>query len=172
MKTKKSHTKTLNAVVGIDFGDKIHTICVTDKDGNILHEFTCPNERAFIERFARGYPDALVAMEVGTHSPWISRLFAGQGVKILVANARKLRAIYQNERKCDRYDARMLAKIARLDPGLLCPIHAESRIARKQSLLHRICGEVGAAIRARGGTVALAGGGQRWSEPTPASPTT
>ena len=70
-------------------------------------------------------------MEVGTHSPWISRLFAGQGVKILVANARKLRAIYQNERKCDRYDARMLAKIARLDPDLLCPIHHKSEEARR-----------------------------------------
>lgn len=131
MNTKKTHNKILNAVVGIDLGDKIHTICVTDKHGNIRLEFTCPNERAFIERLAQDYPDALVAMEVGTHSPWISRLFAGQGVKVLVANARKLRAIYQNERKCDRYDAQMLAKIARLDPDLLYPIHHKSEEAQR-----------------------------------------
>lgn len=40
----------------------------------------------------------------------------------MVANPRKLRAIYQNERKSDRRDAQMLARIGRLDPALLSPV--------------------------------------------------
>jgi transposase len=40
----------------------------------------------------------------------------------LIANLRKLRAIYQNDRKSDRRNAQMLARIARLDPVLLYPV--------------------------------------------------
>ena len=41
---------------------------------------------------------------------------------MLIANPRKLRAIYQHERKSDRRDAQMLARIGRLDPALLYPV--------------------------------------------------
>jgi len=44
------------------------------------------------------------------------------GHDVLVANARKLRAIYHNPRKGDRVDAETLARLARLDPELLSPI--------------------------------------------------
>ena len=64
----------------------------------------------------------MLVMEVGLHSPWISRFFKGLGHRVLVANPRKLRAIYQNERKCDRKDAEMLARIARTDEKLLHPV--------------------------------------------------
>ena len=61
-------------------------------------------------------------MEVGTHSPWVSHHLAAQGCETIVANARKLRAIYENERKCDKLDARMIARLTRFDPELLCPV--------------------------------------------------
>ena len=38
---------------------------------------------------------------------------------MIVANPRKTRAIYQNERKSDRRDAMMLARLARMDPTFL-----------------------------------------------------
>ena len=44
----------------------------------------------------------------------------------LDCNARKLRAIYHNPRKDDRADAETLARLARLDPALLSPIHHRS----------------------------------------------
>jgi transposase len=61
-------------------------------------------------------------MEVGMHSPWTSRFFQQLGHRVLVANPRKVRAIYQNERKCDRKDAEMLARLARADEKLLHPV--------------------------------------------------
>ncbi len=39
-----------------------------------------------------------------------------------MANPRKLKAIYGNKRKCDRLDARGLARLARVDPELLHPV--------------------------------------------------
>jgi transposase len=44
------------------------------------------------------------------------------GQEVYVANPRRLRAIYENENKCDRVDARYLARIGRLDPALLFPL--------------------------------------------------
>jgi transposase len=109
-------------VIGIDLGDRKHALCVLDKNGKILREDTLANDRKHLAELAREYPGARVAMEVGTHSPWISRLLAKEGMEVFVANSRKLRAIYANERKCDELDARMLARIARLDPALLSPV--------------------------------------------------
>lgn len=121
MKTTKQPIR--RAVIGIDLGDKQHAICVLDKDGNTLKEFSIPNTEKHLQTLANDYPKARIAMEVGTHSPWISRLFTARGMEVFVANARKLRAIYTNERKCDKVDARMLARIARMDPELLHPVH-------------------------------------------------
>ena len=56
-------------------------------------------------------------MEVGQHSPWISRILGELGHEVLVANPRKVRAIYTNTRKSDQNDAHMLARIARVDPN-------------------------------------------------------
>ena len=63
-----------------------------------------------------------IAIEVGTHSPWASRVLEECGHEVLVANARKLRLIYANKRKTDEIDAENLARLARLDPKLLYPL--------------------------------------------------
>jgi transposase len=108
--------------IGVDLGDNKHHYCVLDQAGNRLEEGRLTNTRAALSDLASQYPGARVAMEVGTHSPWISHHLAAEGCETFVANARKLRAVYDNERKCDVRDARMLAKIARLDTDLLSPI--------------------------------------------------
>lgn len=136
MKTTKTHPqkKQFRTIIGVDLGDKKHHVCVTGKGGNILCEKTVANNKEELTKLAHEHRGALFAIEVGTHSPWISRLLESNGCTCLVANARKLRAIYQNDRKCDEYDARMLAKLARVDPELLSPIEHGS----EASQLHRL----------------------------------
>lgn len=118
----KNTDKQFRAIIGVDLGDTKHAVCITDKDGKITNEYSITNTRQQLEKLATQYPNSLVALEVGTHSPWISRLLKEKGLEVIVANARKLRAIYQNERKCDKLDARMLAKLVRVDPELLHPV--------------------------------------------------
>lgn len=134
MKKKTTPVRLRNAVIGIDLGDRRHAVCVLDGTGESFEERTIPNTRASLTRLARQYPKARVAIEVGSHSPWISRLLNELGGEVIVANARKLRAIYQNERKSDALDARMLAKLARLDPSLLHPIEHVSEEAQRDLL--------------------------------------
>lgn len=79
-----------------------------------------------------------MALEVGTHSPWLSRLLAGLGHEVIVANARQLQLISASSRKDDRVDAETLARLARVDPQLLRPIRHRSEEAQKHLTVIRV----------------------------------
>jgi transposase len=108
--------------IGLDLGDRRHTVCVLSAGGDIVTEEVIVNTRACLEAFATRFPTATIVMETGTHSPWVSRLFEARGHRVLVANARKLRAISASHTKSDEEDARMLARLGRADPKLLSPV--------------------------------------------------
>jgi len=99
--------------IGIDLGDRHSDLCAIERGGEILEESrlqTTP--RAFRQRFS-SMPPARIAIEVGTHSPWVQALSTELGHEVVVANPRKLQAIYKSNRKCDRRDAEQLARPAR-----------------------------------------------------------
>jgi len=116
----------------MDLSDKKIAICVVDSKGRNLEEAEIMNTEAGIKKFIRGYPGyALrVAMETGTHSPWVSRLLEREGCEVLVGNARKLQMIWKSARKSDRKDAEMLARIGRCDRKLLSPIQHRNEQAQ------------------------------------------
>ncbi len=132
-------TPSTQHVVGIDLGNAKHAICVTlQSTGEIIDERNITNHRGSLRRLSKKYPGALMVMEVGSHSPWTSRFFQGLGHEVLVANPRKMRAIFNNDRKCDLYDARMLARIARFDRTMLYPIEHQSEQAQRDLLQIKI----------------------------------
>jgi transposase len=71
-----------------------------------------------------------VVIEAGTHSPWVSRLLEEFSHQVIVANPRKVRLIYESDRKNDRLDARMLARLGRVDISLLSPVWHRSAEAQ------------------------------------------
>ena len=103
--------------IGLDLGDRRHHACVLDAAGEIVAEEVVVNTSAGLTAFCARYPGATIVMETGTHSPWISRLLAAAKHPVIVANARKLRAISQSQTKCDREDAQMLGRLGRADPS-------------------------------------------------------
>jgi transposase len=117
--------------IGLDLGDRRHTVCVLSASGDIVTEEVIGNTRECLEAFAARFPAATIVMETGTHSPWVSRLFEARGHRVLVANARKLRAISQSQTKSDREDAQMLARLGRADPKLLSPIRHRSEATQR-----------------------------------------
>ncbi len=108
---------------GLDLGDKYSYLCLIDTDsGEAIEEgrlSTTPE--AIRRRFASKQP-LRVAIEAGTHSPWVSRVLEECGHEVLVANPRRTRLIYASKRKTDEIDAESLARQARLDPKLLYPL--------------------------------------------------
>jgi transposase len=108
---------------GLDLGDRYSYLCLIDtQDGEVIEEGRLrTSPESFRRRFASERP-MRIAIETGTHSPWVSRLLEECGHEVLVANSRKTRLIYSNKRKTDEADAQNLARLARLDPRLLYPI--------------------------------------------------
>jgi hypothetical protein len=100
MKTKNltpSNVPTTPATVsgftlGLDLGDRQHHVCVLDAAGNIVREAALPNTRPALAQLLVEFPKATVALEAGTHSPWISRYLTEQGATVLVAKEREKRA--------------------------------------------------------------------------------
>jgi hypothetical protein len=88
-------------VIGLDLGDKWSRYCVLDTTGVIVEEDRVRSiAEALQERFE--HRDATrIVIETGTHSPWVSRVLEGVGHSVVVANARKLRMIYESDRKND-----------------------------------------------------------------------
>lgn len=111
-----------NTIIGMDLGDKMNRVFALDPHGDVTFEGNVGCTEPHLRKLFGAWPPSLVAIEAGTHSPWISRLLEELGHEVLVAHPRKLRAIYQNDRKSDVRDAEMLARIARTDPTLLHPI--------------------------------------------------
>jgi transposase len=110
---------------GLDLGDKYSYVCLIDTEsGEVIEEGrlrTTPE--ALKRRFCSEQRPLRIAIEAGTHSPWVSRVLEEEcGHEVLVANARKVRLIYTNKRKTDEIDAENLARLARLDPRLLYPL--------------------------------------------------
>jgi len=108
--------------IGLDLGDLNSRYCILGEAGEILSEGQLPTTKAGLDWLFAKMPCSRVALEVGTHSPWVSRHLARLGHEVIVANPHKLKLISQSVRKNDRIDARTLARLARVDPQLLGPI--------------------------------------------------
>jgi transposase len=150
--------------VGLDVSDRQTSFCFIDGRGEIIEE---GKVRTSPEGFARRFSTSescRIVLEVGMHSRWASSLLANLGHEVIVANPWKVRLIANSIKKTDRSDAETLARLGRLDPGLLSPvihradqahadlsiIHArESLISARRLLINHIRG----AVKAWGATI-------------------
>ena len=116
--------------IGLDLGDRWSFYCILDEAGKILLEQKVPTTPEEMKQAFSKIPRSLIALETGTHSPWISRLLMELGHEVLVAHAQKVELITKSNRKDDRHDARTLARLARIDPELLGPVRHRSAKAQ------------------------------------------
>jgi transposase len=127
---KRANARKGPITIGMDLGDKTSRYCLMGEGGDVLSEGSvATTKKAMTQKFA-GMRRCLIAMEVGTHSPWLSRLLKSFGFEVIVANARKVKLISDSSLKNDRMDARLLARLARVDPELLRPIRHRSEQAQ------------------------------------------
>ena len=116
--------------IGIDLGDRWSFYCVLDEAGNIILEQKVPTTPEAMKQLFGSMPRCRMAIETGTHSPWVSRFLIALGHEAIVAHAQKVRLISKSRRKDDRLDARTLARLARIDPELLSPVKHRSAQAQ------------------------------------------
>jgi len=107
--------------MGSDLGDKHTEGCVLSSLGEALEIFRAATTVAALSRTLESLEASRVVLEVGTHSPWMSRLVDRAGHEVIIANPRRARLIAENDSKTDAVDAELLARLGRVDPGLLKP---------------------------------------------------
>jgi transposase len=116
--------------IGVDLGDRMSFYCVLDETGEVIGRGVTETRREELERLFRRIPASRIALEVGTHSPWVSRLLVRLGHEVIVANPRRVKLISESSRKNDRLDAEFLARLLRADQKLLAPVRHRSEQAQ------------------------------------------
>jgi transposase len=120
-------------VVGLDLGDRYSHYCMLTNTGELMEEGRMQSTAAALEKQFCNEARMRIALETGTHSPWVSRLLESYGHQVIVANARKIPTVTASESKNDRNDAEQLARMAAFDPRLLHPVEHRS-LERQQDL--------------------------------------
>jgi transposase len=145
----------LRLTIGLDLGDRNSWYCVLDETGHIQVEQRVRTRAKALQEVFSAMPRSRIALEIGTHSPWISRLLSELGHEVIVANARKVRLIGESRKKDDRLDAQTLARLARIDPQLLGPVKHRSAQAQADLMMIRARASL---VRTRTGLVNTARG--------------
>ena len=134
---KQINTNLTSLSIGLDVGDRRSVAVVLSPDGHVLEELKVASTRAGLDAAFAHRPQCRVALEVGTHSPWMSEMLREYGHTVFVANPRKVRLISHSRNKTDRIDAECLARLARLDPNLLYPIQHRKSESRNHLMFLR-----------------------------------
>ena len=116
--------------IGMDLGDRWSFYSVLDESGGVLLEDKLATTPEAMKQTFAMIPRSRIALETGTHSPWVSRLLTQLGHEVIVAHAQKVDLITKSTRKDDRNDAKALARLARIDPELLGPVQHRSAKAQ------------------------------------------
>jgi transposase len=123
--------------IGIDLGDRTCRYVALDARGERVTEGRLSTTAEAFEKRFGGIGAKAIAIETGTHSPWVSRLLKRLGHEVTVANSRKLRLIYENRGKNDDVDAEYLARLVRVDRKLLSPVEHRSERSQQHVALLR-----------------------------------
>ncbi len=124
-------------VIGIDLGDRTSAYCVRTLGQHIVKEATVATTAPAILEAFQGLRRQRIAIETGTHSRWVAQLLELMGHEVIVANARKLKLISENNQKSDKVDARLLSKLGCMDVDWLHPVYQRSQAAHSDLLLVR-----------------------------------
>lgn len=135
---RKAPEENVEYYIGIDLGDKRSYYCFLDKSANIVAEGNLATTVQEFELYFKTIPKSRIALEVGTHSPWISPLLEDLGHIVYVANPRKIGGSKKSRRrKNDKLDAESLARQVKSDPRMLYPIQHRGEKARRALVLLR-----------------------------------
>lgn len=153
-----------NVTIGLDLGDKVSRICVIDAAGKVIDRHALATTPGAVERYFGGRPRCRVALEVGTHSPWVERLLKELEHETVVSQSSKVYGHAKRRQRNDWMDAEYLARQARADPELLHPMEHRSEQAQEDLALLRardqlvqartkLIGHVRGAVKPLGGRI-------------------
>ena len=117
-------------VVGIDLGDRSSTYTVRSRDAQeiLLRGSVATEATGILSEFQQFQPQTFI-LETGTHARWMGQLLEAMGHEVVVANARKLKLISENNTKSDKVDPDLLSSLGCMNPEWLHPVYQRSQAA-------------------------------------------
>ena len=110
----------------IDLGSKHSVVCWVDAEGEELARRRIASNAVALERTFGSLEPMRIAIETGGHANWVARRLRALGHEVIVADAKRLKLLWDTTSKDDRRDALFLAQIAARWPELLCPVEPRS----------------------------------------------
>jgi transposase len=107
---RKQIFKQAKLTIGLVLGDRTIHSCILDEAGKVIWEGNLLTTSNGIRQAFSKIPRSRIAL----------------GHEVIVAHARNVRLIAESSRKEDQLDAQTLARLARIDPGLLGPLRHRS----------------------------------------------
>lgn len=121
---------------GIDLHLKSSEVCVLDEAGAVTERAHIPTTEKAFRRWFGGREKMRICIEASGLSPWVGRILSELGHEVIVANAQRVRLIAESTLKNDTMDAETLARLVRMDPGLVRPIrHRSEETQRLRGML-------------------------------------
>ena len=87
-KVEKNASQKLT--IGLDLGDRWSWYCVLDEAGDVVLEQKVATTLKAMKEIFGGMARSRMALETGTHSPWVSRVWSELGHEVIVAHARNV----------------------------------------------------------------------------------
>ena len=88
-----------SVTIGMDLGDRNSRYCLLSNEGEILREGQVATTKTGMMETFGSLGRARIAIEVGTHSTWVTRLLQSLGHEVIVANPRQVKLITESSRK-------------------------------------------------------------------------
>jgi transposase len=123
--------------IGLDLSDKTAAYVVLSAEGEVVRDGKLKLSPAGLQQALGTRPPAQIAIEVGGHSPWVSRTLTDMGYAVTVANPRQVKLISHGQKKNDLLDAENLARLLRYDPAMLRPVQHRGPTAQADLALLR-----------------------------------
>ena len=114
------------AVAGIDLGNKHSEVCWLDEGGQVVERRRLATTSVALEKTFGGLAAMVIAIETGMHANWVRRRLEALGHLVYVADAKRVKLIWETQSKDDKRDAQMLAQIVLRWPELLHPVAGRS----------------------------------------------
>lgn len=131
----KGITTANGITIGLDVSDRFTEACAIDDEGAWVESWRIRTTKEALATGLDRYAGSRVVLEVGSHSPWMSRQLKDAGFDVIVANPRRVRLIAESDKKTDRFDAEHLARLGRVDPNLLSPVVHRGEAAQRDRVL-------------------------------------
>lgn len=107
---------------GIDLGSKRSQACWVDEAGEEVAREALTSSCVALQRVFGGLPPMRIAIETGGHANWVARQLRAMGHEVIVADAKRLKLLWDTKSKDDKRDALFLAEIAARCPEFLCAV--------------------------------------------------